>query len=149
MALAAASMAITMIVSPLAGAWPPIDWLLQIAASTANAIDSAMQIDAPLILLTLVGIGLVVVATICSMLIVSAVRIGIFTAIGVIDQIRNQEGFLNAILGTVAISVVPRGESETLLLPGRAIFNHTKIYDDNRTIDRIASFMGKTFALKI
>ena len=105
-----------------------------------------MQIDVGVIVLTLLGIGLVVLATICSMLIVGVIRIGIFTAIGVMDQIRSQQSFLNAILGTVAISVVPQGESETLLLPGRALFNHVKIYDDSRTIDRIANFIGKLFS---
>lgn len=135
------SIAMTMILSPLAGIWAPIDWLLQTAASIAKRVDSATDIDAQVIFLTLVGVGLVVVTIACSMLIIGAVRIGIFAAIGVMDQIRSQEGFLNAILGTIAISVVPQGESETLLLPGRALFNHVKIYDDDKTIDRIANFI--------
>jgi hypothetical protein len=59
-------------------------------------------------------------------------------------QIRDQESFLNAVLGTLSISVAPQGQSEAWLLPGRPLFNHVKIYGDERTIDRIAQFINET-----
>jgi hypothetical protein len=75
--------------------------------------------------------------TITSMLVICLVRVAIFTVIGVVDQIRSRDGFLNSALGTVSISVIPEGQATSLLLPGRALFNHVKIYEDESEIRRI------------
>jgi pimeloyl-ACP methyl ester carboxylesterase len=139
-------LAISMILTPFSGLWAPIDSLLQLETRVENLIYPATDIDGRIIFFVLIGIALVVVAIILSMLVIGIVRIGIFTVIGVIDQMRNKESFLNAILGTVAISIVPEGQSATLLLPGRALFNHVKIYDDERAIDRIALLIRETVA---
>jgi hypothetical protein len=36
---------------------------------------------------------------------------------------------------------IPEGGSESFVIPGRALFNRVKIYDDERVISRIIDFI--------
>jgi hypothetical protein len=59
----------------------------------------------------------------------------------VLDQIRSQRDFLNAVLGTVSITMMPEGSARTVGLDGRALFNHVKIYDDPVAVKEIIRFI--------
>lgn len=107
-------------------------------------IDASKMLIADIVPPQAVRIGhvrLMLVAVITSILLIAALRVGIFSIIGVIDQIRSRGEFLNVVLGTVSVATVPQGRSESFLISGRNLFNHIKIYDDERTISRILSFI--------
>jgi hypothetical protein len=80
-----------------------------------------------------------------SILITGAIRLCIFYAIGVMEQIQGRNNFLNSVLGSVSISMIPKGASHSVLLTGQSLFNHVRIYDDERTIAEIVRFMEDTF----
>jgi Alpha/beta hydrolase family len=93
-----------------------------------------------LVTLSLV-IGTIIVAVALSFTVVGTLRIGIFLGIGVLDQIRSQRDFLKAVFGSVSISMMPKGVARTLMLDGRALFNHVKIYDDAEAVTEIIRFI--------
>jgi hypothetical protein len=96
----------------------------------------------------MIVLGLTIVTVSASMLIMGILRLGVFFCIGVMDQIRDRTSFLNSVLGTVSISMIPGGRSEAMMLEGRTLLNHVKIYDDEQTISRIAGFIRDALATR-
>jgi hypothetical protein len=143
MLISAIAFSVAMVLNALAPFWPSLEAVLQLGGSAEKYLFGVLNADVGFIFFFMFGIGIVAVVTIFSMLLMGTIRIGILSIIGVMDQIRNKDSFLDASVGTVAISVVPEGQATSLLLPGRALFNHVKIYDDTRVIDRIAEFILK------
>ena len=72
--------------------------------------------------IVLIGVvAIIIVSVLFSMMVLGAIRIGIFHLIGVLDQIRNQGDFFNAVLGTVSISTTPKGHVQSVMLEGHAL----------------------------
>jgi len=86
-------------------------------------------------------VGTLIVAVSLIFVIIGTLRIGIFLGIVVLDQIRSQRDFLNAVLGSVSISMMPKGFARTLMVDGHAVFNHVKIYDDAEAVTEIIRFI--------
>lgn len=141
---AISSAVVVAVLRTIAADWPPINPLLQFAEWIMKAGGPTINIAGTGILVIVMCAGFCIVATIFSIVLVGSARIGIFTAIGVMDQISSRQQWFNALLGTVAVSAVPQGQAGTLLLDGHALINHVRIYDDERAINRIAQFIGDT-----
>ncbi|MFL9910427.1 alpha/beta fold hydrolase [Paraburkholderia sp. RL17-337-BIB-A] len=104
------------------------------------AVDYSFKLFLILIFLAATAI----LASMISMLIAGAFRISVFYFIGVLEQMCDQTQFLNSVLGTVSISMLPIGPSESAMVDGHALFNHVKIYDDEQAIRRICEFIQRT-----
>jgi hypothetical protein len=128
------------LLSSVSKVWPALN------ISAVESLDPSMGRDylgpalnfsiGSLLILSLI-IGAIIIAISLSFTIIGTLRIVIFFAIGVLDQIRSQRDFLNAVLGSVSISTMPKGSARTLLLDGRALFNHIKIYQDPEVVAEI------------
>jgi hypothetical protein len=103
--------------------------------------NNVAQYSGSFVFLSLLVAGFVTLAVVVSMLLTGIVRIVIYWFIGVAEQIHSPLMFLSAVLSTVSISMIPKGRSESFVIPGRALFNHVKIYDDERVISRIVDFI--------
>jgi hypothetical protein len=68
-------------------------------------------------------------------------RFTLFYLIGVADLARSQEELLALIVGSLSVSMVPEGGAESYQITGSARFNHTAIYDDERTIACILRYL--------
>jgi hypothetical protein len=146
LAIALVGLAASTMLRPLAYLWPSFapygEAILQVEDHFRRGpLDQAIKDSVGFLLFVIVAVGVIILAIMASMLFVGMIRIGIFSVIGVMDQIDSQDSLVNAALGTISISIVPDGPSETLLLSGRALFNQVKIYDDERTIARIAKYV--------
>ena len=87
----------------------------------------------------MVGIvGIVCLFAILLFLISGLFRVILLMCNGVIGLPRNLKDLVDALLGSVSISTNPIGYSQTLVLPGTHLFNHTRIYDEPDAIRLIA-----------
>jgi uncharacterized membrane protein (Fun14 family) len=68
-------------------------------------------------------------------------RFTLWYLFGVAELTRSQEELLALIVGSLSISMVPEGGSEVYEMIGSAEFNHSAIYDDERTIARILRYL--------
>jgi hypothetical protein len=91
-------------------------------------------------------IGAIVITLAMSFVIFGTLRIGVYYIIGVLDQLRSRRDFLNAVFGSVSISMMPKGLARTLMLDGRVLFNHVKIYDDPDAAQEIVGFIKRETA---
>jgi pimeloyl-ACP methyl ester carboxylesterase len=132
----------------MANAWPILQPLIGVALSIWDHIYKTMNAILGIVIGLAIVAGIIVVTVAASILIMGVFRIGIFALIGVMDQIRDRASFLNSVLGTVSISMIPVGRSEALMLEGRTLFNHVKIYDDEQTINRVAVFIRDALATR-
>jgi hypothetical protein len=134
------------VISAIAKAWPFFD----VAAAPMLSIGSIIEGDYlfPLaqfsmnFFLALVLIaGLVIGLASMSMMIIGTARIVLFTLIGVMDTVRNRAEFFNAALGGVLVSMIPEGHAESMMVDGRMLFNHIRIYDDPNAQKEILRFI--------
>ena len=127
----------TLLVS-IAAVWsslkPFVDTLLALGTTMKTYLEPAANVSTALIFLFIFVSGLCIVAVMLSMFLGGLIRIGIFMLIGVLDQIRSRSDFINAMLGTVSISVIPPGRAVTRRLEDRTLFNHFSMKDDPQTI---------------
>jgi hypothetical protein len=75
------------------------------------------------------------------MMIIGTARIMLFTLIGVMDTVRDRADFFNAALGGILVSMMPEGHAESVMVDGRTLFNHIRIYDDPNTQKEIVRFI--------
>jgi hypothetical protein len=134
------------VISAIAKAWPFFD----VAAAPMLSIGSIVERDYlfPLaqfsvnFFLALVLIaGLVIGLASMSMMIIGTARIVLFTLIGVMDTVRDRAEFFNAALGGMLVSMIPEGHAESVMVDGRTLFNHIRIYDDPKAQKEILRFM--------
>jgi pimeloyl-ACP methyl ester carboxylesterase len=132
----------------VAKVWPDVNAF----AERILAIGSSIQTDYLQPVLDLnttvlfgfpIVLGLIVVLTSLSMMTVGTVRVILFLLIGVLDQVRSKTDFFNAALGSVMISMIPEGHAQSVMVDGRAMFNHVKIYDDPKTLKEIIRFVSE------
>ena len=72
------------------------------------------------------------------LLAVGVTRLAVLSVVGLMDQFWSRDSIVNALVETISISTSPVGRATTLVLKGRSLFNHTKIYDEDATIKFVA-----------
>jgi len=123
---------------------PPIRSALEsLPEELRQFLSTLPQMMVVTFMLAVIVVGTVIATAMLIVLITALTRIIIFSGIGVIDQILTRSEFLIAVLGTVSISMIPPGRSESLRLEGRTLFNHSRIYEDPQVVALIAEYISK------
>jgi pimeloyl-ACP methyl ester carboxylesterase len=141
------SISTSIAIHAIAEVWPDIAAsakpIFAIFSSLRKSLWSASESSLAVVLGFMMVLGLIVVLTLLSMVIVGTVRALLFLLIGVLDQVRSKNDFFNAALGGVMISMIPEGHAQTVMIDGRAMFNHVNIYDDPKTLKEIIRFVSE------
>ena len=117
------------------------DWM-----TSVSVLGSVISVLGWIVLIfggMVVIVGIVCLSAILLMLIFGVFRVILLMCNGVISTPRNLEDLVDALLGSVSISTNPIGYSQTLVLQGTHLFNHTRIYDEPDTIRLIAEIINE------
>ena len=118
---------------PLKDHWEPmVKWFFEFALPVVFIIYMG----------TTTIVGGIILAVVGSMVLSGIVRIVVFSAIGVMGQLRDVRSLVHGLFGTVSVATIPTGCASTFSVVSGRWFNHTEIYSDPMVIDFIAAKMA-------
>ena len=140
--------AAAIVISFMVKVWPALNDAAEGLLSLGSSVERdylwpSLEFSMTSFFALVVIIGLIMGLASISMMIIGTARVALFTAIGVIDTVRNQSELFNAAVGGVLVSMIPEGHAESVMIDGRTLFNHTRIYDDPNAQKEILRFMQR------
>jgi hypothetical protein len=113
------------------------EWLANFRPEVTRLTNIVFETAMPWFFSYMVFWAVVIAFAVAVVGLMAVARFVLFYLLGVADLARSKEELLALVVGSLSVSMVPEGGAESYQILGSARFNHTAIYNDERTITKI------------